>query len=277
MAQDLYREFRAAVDRPEEAVDLGYAALTIGLSVNPHLDIPAYLQRIDQLAREVADRRDPAGDVYHSLAALNHVLFRQHGFDGNRDDYYDPRNSFLSEVLDRKIGIPITLCVLYMEVARRISVPVEGIGFPGHFLVKCSAGEEAIFIDPFHRGEIKITEDLGQMLEKLYGRKVVLRPQFLEAVGKKQILKRMLANLKAIYLRNNSVGEALSIFDHLIILDPAGAEEIRDRGSLYLHMGCFRQAREDFDAYLRLAPNAHDAEMVREQIASLEKQPRLLH
>ena len=277
MAQDLYREFRAAVDRPEEAVDLGYAALTIGLSVNPHLDIPAYLQRIDQLAREVADRRDPAGDVYHSLAALNHVLFRQYGFDGNRDDYYDPRNSFLSEVLDRKIGIPITLCVLYMEVARRISVPVEGIGFPGHFLVKCSDGEEAIFIDPFHRGEVKITEDLGQMLEKLYGRKVALRPQFLEAVGKKQILKRMLANLKAIYLRNNSVGEALSIFDHLIILDPAGAEEIRDRGSLYLHMGCFRQAREDFDTYLRLAPNAHDAEMVREQIATLEKQPRLLH
>jgi regulator of sirC expression with transglutaminase-like and TPR domain len=277
LAQDLYREFRAAVDRPEEAVDLGYAALTIGLSVNPHLDIPAYLQRIDQLAREVAERRDPAGDVYHSLAALNHVLFRQHGFDGNRDDYYDPRNSFLSEVLDRKIGIPITLCVLYMEVARRISVPVEGIGFPGHFLVKCSAGEEAIFIDPFHRGEVKITEDLGQMLEKLYGRKVALRPQFLEAAGKKQILKRMLVNLKAIYLRNNSVGEALSIFDHLIILDPAGAEEIRDRGSLYLHMGCFRQAREDFDAYLRLAPNAHDAEMVREQIASLEKQPRLLH
>ena len=277
MAQDLYREFRAAVDRPEEAVDLGYAALTIGLSVNPHLDIPAYLQRIDQLAREVAERRDPAGDVYHSLAALNHVLFRQHGFDGNRDDYYDPRNSFLSEVLDRKIGIPITLCVLYMEVARRISVPVEGIGFPGHFLVKCSDGEEAIFIDPFHRGEVKITEDLGQMLEKLYGRKVALRPQFLEAAGKKQILKRMLVNLKAIYLRNNSVGEALSIFDHLIILDPAGAEEIRDRGSLYLHMGCFRQAREDFDAYLRLAPNAHDVEMVREQIASLEKQPRLLH
>jgi len=277
LAQDLYREFRAAVDRPEEAVDLGYAALTIGLSLNPHLDIPAYLQRIDQLAREVAERRDPAGDVYHSLAALNHVLFRQHGFDGNRDDYYDPRNSFLSEVLDRKIGIPITLCVLYMEVARRISVPVEGIGFPGHFLVKCSAGEEAIFIDPFHRGEVKITEDLGQMLEKLYGRKVALRPQFLEAAGKKQILKRMLVNLKAIYLRNNSVGEALSIFDHLIILDPAGAEEIRDRGSLYLHMGCFRQAREDFDAYLRLAPNAHDAEMVREQIASLEKQPRLLH
>ncbi|HEY6998162.1 MAG TPA: transglutaminase-like domain-containing protein [Candidatus Binatia bacterium] len=277
MAQDLYREFRAAVDRPEEAVDLGHAALTIGLSVNPHLDIPAYLQRIDQFAREVADRRDPAGDVYHALAALNHVLFRQHGFDGNRDDYYDPRNSFLSEVLDRKIGIPISLCVLYMEVARRTSVPVEGIGFPGHFLVKCSDGEEAIFIDPFHRGKIKITEDLGPMLEKLYGRKVALRPQFLQAVGKKQILKRMLANLKAIYLRNNSVTEALSIFDHLIILDPAGAEDIRDRGSLYLHMGCFRQAHEDFDAYLRLAPNAHDAEIVREQIADLEKQPRLLH
>ena len=277
MGQDLYREFRAAVDRPEEAIDLGYAALTIGLTANPHLDIPAYLRRMDQLAREVADRRDPAGDVYHSLAALNHVLFRQHGFGGNRDDYYDPRNSFLSEVLDRKIGIPISLSVLYMEVARRISVQVEGIGFPGHFLVKSSDGEEPIFIDPFHRGEIKLTEDLGQMLEKLYGRKVALRPQFFEATGKKQILKRMLANLKAIYLRNNSIGDALSIFDHLIILDPASAEEIRDRGSVYLRMGCFRQARDDFEEYLRLAPNAHDAAMIREQISDLEKQPDLLH
>jgi len=277
LAQDLYREFRAAVDRPEQAIDLGYAALTIGLSADSHLDISKYLRRIDQLAREVGDRRDPAGDVYHALAALNHVLFRQHGFGGNRDDYYDPRNSFLNEVLDRKIGIPITLSVLYMEVARRIDVPVEGIGFPGHFLVKSHDGEEPIFIDPFHRGEIKLTEDLGQMLEKLYGRKVALRPQFLEPVGKKQILKRMLANLKAIYLKSNSVGEALSIFDHLIIVDPAGAEEIRDRGSVYLRMGCFTRAREDFDTYLRLAPNARDAAMVREQISNLEKQPRLLH
>ncbi len=277
MAQDPYREFRAAVDRPEQAIDLGYAALTIGLSADPHLDISKYLQCMDQLAREVGNRRDPAGDVYHALAALNHVLFRQHGFAGNRDNYYDPRNSFLNEVLDRKIGIPITLSVLYMEVARRIDVPVDGIGFPGHFLVKSHDGEEQIFIDPFHRGEIKLTEDLGQMLEKLYGRKVALRAHFLEPVGKKQILKRMLANLKAIYLKNNSVGEALSIFDHLIILDPAGAEEIRDRGAVYLRMGCFTQARDDFEAYLRLAPNAHDAPMVREQISKLEKQPRLLH
>ena len=277
MGQDLYREFRAAVDRPEEAIDLGYAALTIGLTANPHLDISKYLRCIDELAREVGDRRDPAGDVYHALAALNQVLFRQHGFGGNRDDYYDPRNSFLSEVLDRKIGIPITLSVLYMEVARRIAVPIDGIGFPGHFLVKSSDGEEPIFIDPFHRGEIKLTEDLGQMLEKLYGRKVALRPQFLEPVGKKQILQRMLANLKAIYLRNNTLAEALSIFDHLIILDPGGAEEIRDRGSVYLRMGCFTQAREDFGTYLRLAPHAHDAPMVREQISNLEKQPRLLH
>jgi len=277
LAQDLYREFRAAVDRPEDAIDLGYAALTIALTTQPHLDIAAYLQRIDQLALEVADRRDHNDDVYHSLAALNHVLFRQHGFCGNHDDYYDPRNSFLNEVLERKIGIPISLSVLYMEVARRISVKAEGIGFPGHFLVKCTDEEEPIFIDPFHRGEVKLPEDFSEMLEKLYGRKVALRPQFLEAASKKQILKRMLANLKAIYLRNNSLGEALSMFDHLIILDPAGAEEIRDRGSLYLQMGCLSQAREDFDIYLRLAPNAHDAAMIREQILNLEKQPRLLH
>jgi regulator of sirC expression with transglutaminase-like and TPR domain len=277
LVTDPYQAFRQAVDRAEENIDLDRAALTIALTEYPDLDIGAYLARIDDLAAAVARRQDTDGDVYHSIAALNHVLFNERGFRGNRDDYYDPRNSFLNDVLERRTGIPITLSVLYLEVARRLGIALDGVGFPGHFLVKWAHDGEQIFIDPFHRGEIKLPKDLSDMLEKMYGGKVALKPQFLETAGKKQILKRMLANLKGIYLKNNALVEALSMLDRLIILDPDGVEEIRDRGALYLRLECHAQARDDFETYLRLAPDARDAAMVRDQIAKLAAQTRVLH
>ena len=277
MVTDPYQAFRRAVDRPEEKIDLGRAALTIALTEYPDLDITAYLGRIDELAAAVADRRDRDGDVYHSIAALNHVLFNERGFRGNRDDYYDPKNSFLNDVIERKTGIPITLSVLYLEVARRLGVGLHGVGFPGHFLVKWAHDREQIFIDPFHRGEIKLTKDLSDMLEKLYGSKIALKAQFIEPAGKRQILKRMLANLKAIYLKKDALVEALSMLDRLIILDPAAVEEIRDRGAVYLQLECHAQAREDFETYLRLAPDAPDTTAVREQIVKLRAQTRVLH
>jgi regulator of sirC expression with transglutaminase-like and TPR domain len=275
LVHDPYREFRQAVDRPEDKIDLAHAALTIALTDYPALDIASYLKRIDALAAEVVRRSD--GDVYHSIAALNHVLFVQHGFRGNRDNYYDPKNSFLNEVIERKTGIPITLSVLYMEVARRIGVELEGVGFPGHFLVKHSRAGEEIFIDPFDQGEIKAPEDLGLMLEKLSGHKIALEPRFLEATGKKQTLQRILLNLKAIYVRNNALVEVLAVLDRLIMLNPAAAAEMRDRGAVYLRLECFTQAREDFETYLRLAPEAEDAAEVREEIVSLGTQVTRIH
>ncbi|HEX9263770.1 MAG TPA: tetratricopeptide repeat protein [Candidatus Binatia bacterium] len=277
MAHDPYQEFRQAVDRPEDKIDLGRAALTVALTDYPDLDIAAYLGRIDRLAVEVMRRSDSDGDVYHSIAALNHVLFGQHGFRGNRDDYYNPKNSFLNDVIDRKTGIPITLSVLYIEVARRIGIALEGVGFPGHFLVKYGRENEQIFIDPFDQGEIKSPEELSRMLDNLSGRKVALKPQFLESTSNKQILERILMNLKAIYLRNHALGEALSVLDRLIILDPVVAEEIRDRGMVYLQLECFSQAREDFESYLRLAPNARDAAAIRDQVVSLATQVTQIH
>jgi regulator of sirC expression with transglutaminase-like and TPR domain len=277
LPHDPYQEFRQAVDRPEDKIDLGRAALTVALTDYPDLDIAAYLGRIDRLAVEVVGRCDSDGDVYHSIAALNHVLFSQHGFRGNRDDYYNPKNSFLNDVIDRKTGIPITLSVLYIEVARRIGIALEGVGFPGHFLVKYGHEREQIFIDPFDQGEIKSPEELSHMLDNLSGRKMALRPQFLESTSTKQILKRILGNLKAIYSRNHALGEALSVLDRLIILDPSAAEEIRDRGAVYLQLECFSQAREDFESYLRLAPNARDAAAIRDQVVSLATQVTRIH
>jgi len=277
LAHDPYREFRQAAARGEDKIDLGRAALTIALTDYPDLDISTYLARIDELAVEVIHRCDVGGEVHETIAALNYVLFEQHGFRGNRDDYYDPKNSFLNEVLKRRLGIPITLSVLYMEVAQRVGMALDGVGFPGHFLVKYAQNGVEVFIDPFHQGEIKSGGDLAKMLDGLYAGAVELRAEFLQGAGKKAILKRMLANLQGIYLKANDLVKLLSVLDQAIILEPVAVEEIRDRARVYSRLECFSQAREDFETYLRLAPEAHDAALVREQLVDLAKRVTLIH
>jgi regulator of sirC expression with transglutaminase-like and TPR domain len=205
------------------------------------------------------------------------VLFQEYGFRGNRENYYDPRNSFLNEVLDRKTGIPISLSVVYMEVAQRIGLRLQGVGFPGHFLTKYRGNGEEIVIDPFNAGEIRSRESLENMLYKLYGEKIPFHADFLAPVTTKQILRRMLTNLKMIYLRDNQPMKALSAMERLVILDPVSAEDIRERGVLYMNLECFTQALEDLRTYLRLAPEAQDAGAVRQQIVNLTKQVAQIH
>jgi regulator of sirC expression with transglutaminase-like and TPR domain len=277
LSTDPYRDFRQAVDRPEEKIELSRAALTIALTDYPDLDIADYLARIDLLATEVTGRLGPEADIYRSIAALNYVLFRQFGFHGNRDDYFNPKNSFLNEVIERKTGIPITLSVLYMEVAQRVGLRLDGVGFPGHFLVKCVGGGEEIVIDPFNSGEILSREDIDKMLFGLYGGKVVYQSHFLASATKKDILKRMLANLKAIYSNGNDLVKNLAVLDRLVILDPNSAVDIRDRGMVYLRLEYYAQARDDFEAYLRLRPDADDAILVREQVVRLAKEATRIH
>jgi regulator of sirC expression with transglutaminase-like and TPR domain len=277
LSTDPYLDFRQAVDRPEEKIELGRAALTIALTDYPDLDIADYLARIDLLATEVTGRLGPEADIYRSIAALNFVLFRQYAFHGNRDDYFDPKNSFLNEVIERKTGIPITLSVLYMEVAQRIGLTLDGVGFPGHFLVKCVGGGEEIVIDPFNSGEIMSREEIDKMLFDLYGGKVVFHSDFLASSTKKDILKRMLANLKAIYINGNDLVRSLAALDRLVILDPTSAVDIRDRGMVYLRLEYYAQAREDFETYLRLRPDAEDAILVREQLVRLAKEATRIH
>lgn len=274
---DSYQSFRQAVERPEEQVDLARAALTIALDDYPSLDINAYLARLDQLAVEVTGRMDGGNDTVRTIAALNIVLFKEQGFHANRENYFDPKNSFLNEVLDRKIGIPITLSLLYMEVAQRVGLPLCGVSFPGHFLVKHVAEDAEIVLDPFNQGEIKSPQDLIKLLAAQYGSKVALRAEFLEAASKKQILKRMLNNLKVIYLRDDQLLKALPILERIVILDPAAADDIRDRGAIYLRLECFQQARDDFERYLNLAPDASDARAVREKLIDLTKQVSQIH
>lgn len=278
MAADPYEEFRRAVERPEDALDLGRAALAIAESEYPRLDTTAYLARIDELA--IAVTKHLTGDEsgpHRSIAALNYVLFQKCAFRGNRDDYFDAKNSFLNEVIDRRIGIPITLSVLYMEVARRIGLPLLGVGFPGHFLVKYLDDREEIVIDPFNGGDIRTPDSLQELLAGLYGKPVALSPQLLDPVTKKQILRRMLNNLKFIYLRRRDLVKALAALDRMMIAEPNLPEDLRERGQVYLALEYFPQAKADFESYLRLAPDAPDAGKIRDQLVDLAGRGTSIH
>lgn len=272
-----YKSFRQAVQCLDDEIDLGRAALAIAHAEHPELDIESYVARMDRLAAAVQDRSGGEADSYRLIAAMNYTLFSVEGFRGNQDDYYDPKNSFLNEVMERKQGIPITLSVLYMEVARRVGLDLCGVGFPGHFLVKHVGKEEEIVIDPFHQGEVRSIEELEDMLDEIYRGRIAFQREFLFPVSKKQILRRILNNLKAIYLRQGDFPKSLSVVERLLILEPNSAQEMRDRGLLYLKLECFPQALEDLEAYLRLAPYADDAAEIREQAVSLKKRQTQIH
>src|SRR5712692_11746755 len=219
MAEERHRIFRVAVELPDDEIDLGRAALAIAQAEYPSLQIETYLGRLEQLASIVRDRSAGENSPYRMIASLNYVLFSQEGYRGNRDDYYDPKNSFLNDVIERRIGIPIALSVLYMEVARRADLRLHGVGFPGHFLVKYAGDEGEIVVDPFDKGEVRTTEELQEMLDRLYGGKFRLQPEFLSRVSNRQIVQRMLANLKAIYVREENFHKAVSVVERLVILD----------------------------------------------------------
>jgi len=258
---------------PEADIDLVEAALLIAAHEYPGLDVAAYRARVDRLAATLRGRlRRDIGPV-ESIVALNRYLFEELGFSGNARDYYDPRNSFLNEVLDRKLGIPITLAVVYVEIGRRIGLALHGVSFPGHFLVKCPARDGVIVLDPYAGGASLSVEDLQQRLRTLRGGAAPpadIARHMLAAAGKKEILARMLRNLKGIYLQRRDLSRALAAADRVIMLEPRAAEEYRDRAALYQDLECHRAALSDFRNYLMLKPGADDAEEVRRRLVELQ-------
>ena len=277
MSDDLYVAFREAIDCPEDQIDLGRAALAIAAQEYPDLKIDDYLSQLDELGQAVELRIGDEKNPYRVIAALNTVLFKELDFQGNRSEYYDPKNSFLNDVMTRKKGIPISLSVIYMEVARRVGLSLAGVGFPGHFLVKYDDGDVEILIDVFNGGEIRAQEDLERMLQQLYRGQVSYQSGFVAALGKRDILRRMLNNLKWIYLERGEPLKTLSVLDQLVILDPSSANEIRDRGLLYITLECYAQALEDLESYLKLAPAADDAAMIKSQIESVRHRYVQIH
>jgi regulator of sirC expression with transglutaminase-like and TPR domain len=256
---------------------LAEGALLIAAEEYRDLDVQRYLKQIEEMGETLRRRVRPDIGTKDALIALNHYVFDELGFRGNTEDYYDPRNSFLNDVIDRRTGIPITLSVLYMEVARRVDLPLSGVGFPGHFLVKYSDGQQEIVIDPFNGGDIKTSENLRQLLGGLYGSRVPWTTRLLDAVSKRQIVRRMLNNLKFIYLKQRDFVKALTALDRMMIADPNLAEDLRERGAVYQALECFPQAKADLENYLKLAPDAPDAGEIKEQLAALASRSTSLH
>jgi len=258
LARDLFREM---VSRPPEQMDLAAAALLIALDEYPELNVSEYLERIDLLAERTSAQlhSDAAERPMEAIESINYQLFEIEGFRGNQEDYYDPRNSFLNDVLDRKTGIPITLSVLYMEVGRRIGLKVEGVGMPGHFIVKCKHNGEEIFIDAFERGEILLEEGCEQKLTQLHGKDFQFNRSCLGAVNHSQILTRMLHNLKAIYWNQQNYAKAIGVIEKLLLINPTAAAEIRDRGFAHYQLNHLSPAIRDWSRYLELRPGAPDA------------------
>lgn len=254
----------------DERIDLLRAALTIARTEYPDLDFEGYGARIEELARRVKRLAPDLGDPSESIAALNRVLFEEEGFRGNREDYYDPRNSLLNDVLDRKLGIPITLAVVYMEVARRVGFPLVGVGMPGHFLLKhYDVDGREILIDPFNRGSILTAKDCQQRLDELYGGQMPLQPAFLMAVSRRQVLVRMLNNLRSIYLTGRNFRKALPIVDLILAIYPRSPEDVKQRAMLRWSLGQNRGALADLEDYLKMSPDASDADEIRQTAASL--------
>lgn len=267
--------------RPEiddERIDLAKAALTFARIEYPELDPAIYLRQIDELGKRANKKVTETGDPTESVAAVNEVLFVEEMFRGNTADYYNPLNSFLNDVLDRRLGIPITLSLLYMEVGRRIGFPMFGVGMPGHFLLKhYDVAGRSTLIDVFEGGRIVTEDDCQKKLNAIWDGQLVLQPQFLLPVTRRQMLTRMLNNLKTIYLSQRNFRKALQIVDLVLVSYPRSPEDVKQRAVLRYNLDDYRGALADFEEYVRMLPDASDAEEIKQTALSLRRSMAMMN
>lgn len=260
----------AALLAREAPLDLAEAALVIARDEYPELDAVPYLALLDAWAARVTDRLPAHPTSSEAAGALRAVLFDEKGLRGNADDYYDPRNSFLNDVLERRTGIPISLSAVYMEVGRRAGLTVDGLGLPGHFIVRVG-GAPGVLLDPFFGGTELSEEQCQDRLDRVFGRKARIEAAMLAACDTRAILARMLRNLKIIYGKRDDHLRAVRVCDRLLELDPGQAAERRDRGLLYAGLGCYGLAADDLESYVRQAPRSEDAAEATRRAAELRQ------
>jgi len=222
--------FTEVVGRDDFQLD--QAALLIGAWEYPERDLEEYRDDLDAIAARAAPDVARAANGIGRARAISDHLFDRLGYAGNHDDYYDPRNSFLCEVIDRRMGIPISLSVLYLEVARRVGVLAQGVNFPGHFIVRVAIEDAWLFLDPFARGKVLTPADLEALLRKTTTPTAVLEPSVIAAASKRQIVARMLVNLAGIYGRNGDLPRSLDVLERLAVLEPSNPRIARDLASL---------------------------------------------
>ena len=270
---ELVREFAALVnDVEDERINLARAALTIARIEYPSLDPVPHLAHLEDMANRVRRRISTYSNTQETFRAINGVLFEEEQLKGNTEEYFDPRNSFLNDVLERKLGIPITLALIYSEVARRVGLPLFGVGMPGHFLLKhYEADGRQLILDPFSRGAQLTPQDCQRRLEQIYAGQMPMQPEFLAAVSKRQWLTRMLNNLKTIYLSGRNFRKALPIVDLILGIYPRSPEDVKQRAALRYNLGQLGRAMQDFETYLKMSPEASDGDEIRQVIGAIRR------
>jgi len=258
---------------------LDLAALAIATLNRPELDAPACLHTLDALAVRVQvemERHMSQGEVLAGLTALRHVLADIEGFRGNEEDYHHPENSFLDRVLERKVGLPITLSVVYLEVARRAGISLYGVPFPGHFLVACHSGDHKLVVDPFHGGEI-LTEEGCEELLRHVAPQLKFNPSMLAPAPVELIAYRMLSNLRRVYLEREECERGLAVVDMLLMLAPNHPGELRTRAALLANLGAYRAALKDVERCMELSPDAPDRDRLEITARELRERASLLN
>jgi regulator of sirC expression with transglutaminase-like and TPR domain len=263
-AREARRALGVLVGGDDDAIDLPRAALLVAGEEYPELDPTPYLARLDQLGSALRDRLGGETSPERQLAVLNALLFGEEGFRGNAARYYDPRNSYLNEVLDRRLGIPITLSLVYVEVGRRAGLPLRGVGLPSHFVVVYDAPGGAL-VDPFNCGRALSVADCENLLRQTFGSSFRLEPGHLAPTSPRHILARMITNLKVAYERAGDLRRALRASEQLSVVLPTSAE-LRERGLLRFRLADFAGASADLGKYLEFEPAAPDAEAIQRQL-----------
>ena len=262
---------REAVQKSERDLELGRAVLYIAQEEYPQLPVERYMMRLDALAESTKDRLadETAGPVV--LRELIHTLYEREAFHGNKEAYHDPRNSFLNDVLDRGVGIPLTLGIVLLEVGWRLQLPLEGVNFPGRFLVRYRGASEHLLVDPFDDGRIRFEDEAQELLDQVYGGMVRMQDRFLRAATKRDMIQRLLVNLKGLYVNVHDDQRALAVIERLLLLTPDSPGERRDRGMLLVKLGRAREAKAQLEEYLEYAPQAADAARIRSLVRRLER------
>lgn len=263
--------FTSMVTLDDEDIDLLTASLLIAQEEQPRFSLTNEIRRVDGLADRLRGHVRGTSDFFHGIYALNQVLFETMGFAGDTRSYDDPENSLMNRVLDRRRGIPITLSILYIEVGARLGLPLRGVGFPGHFLVRYDDAWGMTLVDPYHRGRIVLRPELRRRLGWFPGRRTPWRPELLQPASNRQILTRLLTNLKRSHLRHGNLERAALAAERLVILNPDLPRERRDRGLLYERIGHREAAIADLEDYLELVPDAADAGRIRHVLQRLRK------
>lgn len=257
--------------RQQTGINLGRAALALARIEYPSLDEDLYVARLQEFAGQLKPKLPPGGGSTEVVAAMSRHLFEELGFCGNERDYFDPRNSFLNDVIDRRTGIPITLSVVYLEVARHLDLPYFGIGMPGHFLVKYDDGKRRVFVDPFNGGRTLRRNQCQKWLRETLGRRIVLRERDFAAVDARYIIRRMLNNLRDIYLNSRRYRKGLEVLEAMQVMNPESTEDTKQRAWLHYELGQRKQALAELENYLELCPQAEDIDDVKKWILSLKR------